>query len=1169
MERLTVTIDGNSTGLDKALKSAENRLNSFNTRVTNSSRSLTGLMKSLSGLTGQSTAYAASVAAMTAANQRAAASLTALANRTNRAAAGNTRLAASSRAVARGHSTMNIGVKDLIMGFTSLNTLIYTTSFIFGGVIKSTIEANSQFEKMTVLLKNVSNESNGAFKAIDGKNSLAYIYDLADKVPFKIEALSKAFVKFKSNGIDPTQGSLRGLTDAISFFGGGSEELERASTAISQMLSKGTVQMEDLKGQLAETGGVPTAIKLMAEAAGYAETNMKGFYKAMKDGAVDSSVVIPKFLALLQTKYKGAGENMMNTWDGLVSRMSNAWSKMLVRITTFGGSTGFFNVLKKNMADLIAFMSNKDSSGEEFGVKLSRGLGTAIQAVADAIKFLYKYRDTIIEVGSALVKMWAISKGIAMVKSLGFAIGGLYGNFRTFMAFIPASITFLTRLWGIKNGLQLVTLLFGVNTAKAAKAMGLFTAANQISRGAMLSLIAPYTTVAGLIALIGANYYGQYKKLQESSGATAAHTKAMKDNETALDNDRIAIANLNDAQGDQIKAANAVINNLKAQAREQIRTTTVTLEAAKKRMQAAQIEAQSAGKGGGIGASLPSAAGSVLDSFGPVGTAAKLGISAVSGYAFGIDPFTPGSVSGRAALLRKNAAERDAREAEERRQAAIARLAGLEEGQWGKVSAGLMGGNRFTAQDPAEPKEDKKANAAAEAAARKLEAQHQKWIELKIKSDELKYEAEKGTTEGFETDDAREQAEEAVKVYKTIEDTKVAIDHLKDANRDATTDIKRSNVLKELGSDLAEQKKKTDDAFENYSRGFESIGSKVKDYQEGLNDKYGKDLQTSDPKGMAYRIELTKQIAAATENYRKELITTAAVEYKSKNKEITDSLLTERQLRQNNYNLEVAQVNDLLSKITGKSQAELQMASDLNGYLGNLAAQKKFTDAGPLAGWARDAADLKENLNGSLTGMMDGFVDTLADGKANFADFATSIVKDLVKIIVKAYLAKAILDALGLGTGAIGGTGASIAGTAPGSIQTSTNLIKLPNFSKMHTGGTVGGSRSGLSANVDPAMFSFAERYHTGGFPGLKPNEVPIIAEKGEGVFTKDQMRAMGSGSGKGAAAPTINIINQTSSPVTQESSQPRFDGEKYVIDVLLKNANKPGPVRDMMMGNK
>lgn len=60
--------------------------------------------------------------------------------------------------------------------------------------------------------------------------------------------------------------------------------------------------------------------------------------------------------------------------------------------------------------------------------------------------------------------------------------------------------------------------------------------------------------------------------------------------------------------------------------------------------------------------------------------------------------------------------------------------------------------------------------------------------------------------------------------------------------------------------------------------------------------------------------------------------------------------------------------------------------------------------------------------------------------------------------------------------------------------------------SGFHGGGVVGG-RSTFSRFVHPAYFDNAPRFHGGGIAG---DEVPVIAKKGEGIFTPEQMRAMG-----------------------------------------------------------
>ena len=71
-----------------------------------------------------------------------------------------------------------------------------------------------------------------------------------------------------------------------------------------------------------------------------------------------------------------------------------------------------------------------------------------------------------------------------------------------------------------------------------------------------------------------------------------------------------------------------------------------------------------------------------------------------------------------------------------------------------------------------------------------------------------------------------------------------------------------------------------------------------------------------------------------------------------------------------------------------------------------------------------------------------------------------------------------------------------------------------------HTGGVVGGQAR--TAMVNPAIFSNAVRYHTGGVAGLKPNEVPAILQKGEEVLTSQDARHRANLGQQGAGgAPT------------------------------------------------
>jgi lambda family phage tail tape measure protein len=126
-------------------------------------------------------------------------------------------------------------------------------------------------------------------------------------------------------------------------------------------------------------------------------------------------------------------------------------------------------------------------------------------------------------------------------------------------------------------------------------------------------------------------------------------------------------------------------------------------------------------------------------------------------------------------------------------------------------------------------------------------------------------------------------------------------------------------------------------------------------------------------------------------------------------------------------------------------------------------------------------------------------VEFVTTGKTNVRDLASTILKELANVAIRQALAMAIGapagTAGGEGTGLFGLIGGLFGGTAAGTA---------------HRGGILG-QEEGPAKNVPMHYFMNAPRYHGGGTI-LGPNEVPIIGKKGEGVFTKEQMRAMGGG---------------------------------------------------------
>jgi TP901 family phage tail tape measure protein len=102
-----------------------------------------------------------------------------------------------------------------------------------------------------------------------------------------------------------------------------------------------------------------------------------------------------------------------------------------------------------------------------------------------------------------------------------------------------------------------------------------------------------------------------------------------------------------------------------------------------------------------------------------------------------------------------------------------------------------------------------------------------------------------------------------------------------------------------------------------------------------------------------------------------------------------------------------------------------------------------------------------------------------------------------------------------------------------------------------HSGMVVGG-RPTFSRTIDPSIFDNAPRFHTG---GITAEEVPIIAKKGEGIFTQEQMKALAPVGGAPGEV-SVNIINKTGTPITRSQINTKFDSENNrILDVVLEAA--------------
>ena len=187
---------------------------------------------------------------------------------------------------------------------------------------------------------------------------------------------------------------------------------------------------------------------------------------------------------------------------------------------------------------------------------------------------------------------------------------------------------------------------------------------------------------------------------------------------------------------------------------------------------------------------------------------------------------------------------------------------------------------------------------------------------------------------------------------------------------------------------------------------------------------------------------------------------------------------------------------------------------------------------------------VSDSLQGGLEGLFTDFISGTKSAKEAFSDFAQGVLTEVSKIIAKLLIQLAIQSMLSAYTG--------------GASSGASGLLGMIGAGVKHSGGGIGDA--GRSRNVPWSLFANAPRYHTGGIMGLKPNEVPIIAEKGEEMLTASDPRHrnnLGKGSGGQAdKAPRVTINNMIDS-MSIASVMEGPHGEAAIMNVIRGHSNE------------
>jgi tape measure domain-containing protein len=250
-----------------------------------------------------------------------------------------------------GNFSRNVGnYGSALSGVTQLMSAFgVATGLALGAdLVKNVFQTTKELQSLDLALKMVS-ETQDKYAA-----NTSFVRELSEKWGIEIKGLTEQFTQFYVNAKgklseDAIRKSFEGIAKAGALMGISIDKQNDAFYAFNQMLSKGTVQAEELKKQLGNA--LPGAIKAATMAYQELNPNLKVTEQMMLDqmkaGKLVSTEMVPAIIRAYQKLYGIENVNGVDTLSAATNRLSNSWTELIRSLneSETGGISKFFNIV--------------------------------------------------------------------------------------------------------------------------------------------------------------------------------------------------------------------------------------------------------------------------------------------------------------------------------------------------------------------------------------------------------------------------------------------------------------------------------------------------------------------------------------------------------------------------------------------------------------------------------------------------------------------------------------------------------------------------------------------------------------------------------------------------------------------------------------------------------
>ena len=245
------------------------------------------------------------------------------------------------------------------LGLSKAAMLAFAAAVAFGG--QACLEAALQADRLSKAYTTITGSSSAA------QQQLSYLYDVSNRLGLQFQSTAESAKTFFAAGKGSSlEKDMNGIFEAVASAGAAlalsQDDMQGAFLALGQMISKGKVQAEELRGQLGER--LPGAFQLAAKAMGMTTAQLDKF---MADGKLTAEDLLPKLAKVMQEEFGAAAEAAAYGLQGQMNRLSTEWTRLKATILDSDSVASVFGTLAEGMKSLA-------DNGEIVAAVVGKGL---------------------------------------------------------------------------------------------------------------------------------------------------------------------------------------------------------------------------------------------------------------------------------------------------------------------------------------------------------------------------------------------------------------------------------------------------------------------------------------------------------------------------------------------------------------------------------------------------------------------------------------------------------------------------------------------------------------------------------------------------------------------------------------------------------------------------